>query len=83
MTRLVDRLVQAGLAARTRGQSDGRVVMVTITKAGLELLGRIDRPLVELHREQLGHLTRAELKAINGLMVRARRREDDVGERCP
>lgn len=83
VTRLVDRLVMAGLAARARDQADGRVVMVKITRVGLELLGRIDRPLVELHKEQLGHMTRAELKAINALMVRARRREDDVGERCP
>lgn len=88
VTRLVDRLVDAGLAQRDRTSQDRRVVTVTITQAGLDLLAKIDRPLLDLHRGQLGHLSKAEMKALNGLLVKARSRPDGVGDaaarrRCP
>jgi DNA-binding MarR family transcriptional regulator len=86
VTRLVDRLVEAGLAERSRTESDRRVVLVRITKAGLDLLTKIDKPLAELHQRQLGHLSKAELAEINRLMVRARKggpAEGDVKKRCP
>jgi DNA-binding MarR family transcriptional regulator len=73
ITRLVDRLEAAGLVARRRTEEDRRVVLVTITAAGLELLARLDRPVLDLHRRQLGHLTRAELAELNRLLVKARR----------
>lgn len=34
---IVDRLAEAGLVRRTRGESDGRVVCVELTKAGSDL----------------------------------------------
>src|SRR5690349_19708554 len=73
ITRLVDRLEAAGLVARRRTEEDRRVVLVRITPAGLELLARLDRPVLDLHRRQLGHLTRAELAELNRLLVKARR----------
>jgi len=72
VTRLVDRLERAGLAQRRRCDKDRRVVHVKITTKGLEVLARLDRPTVELHRRQLGHLTRAELAELNRLLVKAR-----------
>jgi DNA-binding MarR family transcriptional regulator len=85
VTRLVDRLVEAGLAERSRTESDRRVVLVRITRAGTDLLGRIDKPLAELHKRQLGHLSRAELAEISRLLVRARKGGDegDIKKRCP
>jgi DNA-binding MarR family transcriptional regulator len=88
VTRLVDRLVDSGLAQRERTSHDRRVVTVSITRPGLDLLARIDRPLLDLHRSQLGHLTRAEIKALNALLVKARSRAEGpgdggVGRRCP
>lgn len=77
ITRLVDRLCAAGLVDRARIASDRRVVMVRITRAGQDLLGRIDRPILDLHREQLGHLSRSELKELNRLLCKARQRLDD------
>lgn len=74
VTRLVDRLVEAGLAERCRIEEDRRVVMVKITKAGLDLLARFDKPLRELHEQQLGHLSRKELEQLNQLLVKARQR---------
>lgn len=74
VTRLVDRLVEAGLAERDRRGEDRRVVRVRITRAGLSLLARLDRPVRDLHASQLGHLTRAELATLSALLVKARER---------
>ena len=75
ITRLVDRLEQADLVKRRRDGEDRRIVRVQITAAGLELLSRLDRPILELHTRQLGHLSRAELTELNRLLVTARRPE--------
>jgi DNA-binding MarR family transcriptional regulator len=80
VTRLVDRLVSAGLVARSRTAADRRVVIVKATKKALDLLAALDGPLVKLHREQLGHLTRAELAELNRLLVKAREATDGGAE---
>jgi DNA-binding MarR family transcriptional regulator len=72
ITRLVDRLLEAGLVERSRTPMDRRLVLTTITAAGLRLLAAIDDPLLRLQREQLGHLTRSELAELNRLLVKAR-----------
>ncbi len=75
ITRLVDRLVERGWAERSRTQGDRRVVMVCATKAGLDLLAKIDRPLRKLHEDQLGHMSKAELATMSTLLVKARGRD--------
>lgn len=72
VTRLIDRLVKAELVDRIRGEADRRVVLARITTKGLALLRKIDGPVLELHGQTLGHLTRAELKQLNDLLQRAR-----------
>jgi DNA-binding MarR family transcriptional regulator len=73
ITRLVDRLEEAGLVERSRTAADRRVVLVRITRPGLEVLARLDRPVLELHRRQLAHLSRSELEELNRLLVKVRR----------
>jgi DNA-binding MarR family transcriptional regulator len=75
MTRLIDRLLAAGLVERHRIETDRRVVLVRISPAGLKLLARLDKPVVELHKQQLGHLTRKELQELNRLLLKARARD--------
>jgi len=75
ITRLVDRLEESGWVARQRDADDRRVVRVQITAAGLELLSRLDRPVLELHHRQMGHLSRSELRELNRLLVKVRRPE--------
>lgn len=75
ITRLVDRLERAALARRERCDKDRRAVFVRITPAGLKLLARIDEPLLELHAQQLGHMTRKQLDALSELLALARRPE--------
>jgi DNA-binding MarR family transcriptional regulator len=72
VTRLVDRLEQAGLAERKRTEADRRVVLVRITAAGRKLLAGLDAPVLAMHKQVLGHLSRAELEQINRLMEKAR-----------
>ncbi len=74
VTRLVDRLEAAGLVERARTSQDRRVVLVKITPKGLGLLAGLDQPVTDLHREQLGHLTRRELADLSRLLVKARQR---------
>ena len=51
------------------------MVLVKVTPAGLELLARLDQPVLNLHKHLLGGLTRAELAELNRLLVKARQAE--------
>ena len=72
VTRLLDRLEEDRLVERVRSDEDRRVVRITITEAGLDFLKRLDEPMRRIHRESLGHLTRAEISELNRLLVKAR-----------
>jgi DNA-binding MarR family transcriptional regulator len=68
ITRLLDRLEKRGLISRTRESRDRRMVMARITPQGLKLLGRLDEPVQETHRKQLGHLGRERLRTLTELL---------------
>ena len=72
ITRLLDRLEKRGLVSRCRETKDRRMVLTRITDKGLELLARLDEPVQEAHRAQLGHLGREGLQALVDLVRRAR-----------
>jgi DNA-binding MarR family transcriptional regulator len=62
VTRLVDRLERRRLVRRDRQGDDRRVVRVRIRPTGRDLLAGLDRPVLELHRRQLGHLGERRLR---------------------
>jgi DNA-binding MarR family transcriptional regulator len=68
ITRLLDRLEKRGLISRSRETKDRRMVMTRIAPEGLKLLARLDEPVQEVHREQLGHLGRERLRALTELL---------------
>jgi DNA-binding MarR family transcriptional regulator len=72
ITRLLDRLEARTLISRSRETKDRRTVVTRITPEGLKLLDRLDEPVQELHRRQLGHLGRTRLKALCDLLRCAR-----------
>ena len=72
ITRIFDRLVRGGFAERTRGEEDRRVVWVDLTSEGREILKKFDRPLMALHRKQLGHLGIRKLRSLRDLLEEAR-----------
>jgi hypothetical protein len=43
-------------------------VRARIAPDGLNLLARLDQPIQEAHRKQLGHLGREQLKALSDLL---------------
>jgi DNA-binding MarR family transcriptional regulator len=68
ITRLLDRVEKRGLISRCRETKDRRMVMARITPEGLKLLARLDRPVAEGHRKQLGHMGRERLRALSELL---------------
>lgn len=68
MTRLLDRLEKRGLVNRVRCPNDRRVVRTRINPEGLDLLQRMDEPMRELHRRQLGHLGKGRLQELIALL---------------
>lgn len=72
ITGLIDRLEKQGLVVRRRSRHDRRVVFVAITKKARGVLKRIDKPLMRLHANLLGHLSRKELHDLSRLLEKAR-----------
>jgi DNA-binding MarR family transcriptional regulator len=72
ITRLLDRLEKRGLISRCRENKDRRMVMARITADGLKLLGRLDEPVEEAHRRQLGHMGKDRLRTLADLLEDAR-----------
>src|SRR3989440_5514940 len=72
ITRLLDRLEKRDLISRWRDAKDRRMVLTRITPEGLKLLARLDEPVQEAHRKQLGHLRRERLKQLSDLLLACR-----------
>jgi DNA-binding MarR family transcriptional regulator len=72
ITGLIDRLEQQGLVERERCTEDRRVVYVALTDKARKLLSELDEPVMELHRQLIGHLSAAELAELSRLLEKAR-----------
>ena len=72
ITGLIDRLEAMGLVSRERSTEDRRVVYVTITAKALDLLARLDGPVIDMHTALMGHLSQSELRQLIGLLEKAR-----------
>jgi DNA-binding MarR family transcriptional regulator len=76
ITRLLDRLEKRRLISRHRGEKDRRVVLTRITTGGIELLGKLDRPVGDTHRRLLGHLGAEQLQTLRELLQICRRQAE-------
>ena len=72
ITRLLDRLEKRSLILRRREAKDRRVVMARITPDGMKLLARLDEPVQEIQRRQLGHMGKERLRELTDLLSAAR-----------
>jgi len=72
VTRLINRLMKAGLVDRERAEHDRRVVEVWVTARGLELLAKMDPIAGELEIELMQGLSPDELQSLVGLLERLR-----------
>jgi DNA-binding MarR family transcriptional regulator len=62
MTRLLDRMEKRELIRRERQSDDRRVVKTRITEQGLEVLKKLDSPVLDLHRKQFRSIGSGRLK---------------------
>ncbi|AMY10004.1 putative HTH-type transcriptional regulator YusO [Luteitalea pratensis] len=73
VTRLLDRLEETGLIARTRGGEDRRYVSTTITPKGLETLAAIDEVIPPFLEQHMGALDAEQLQSLTSLLSILRR----------
>jgi DNA-binding MarR family transcriptional regulator len=76
VTRLLDRLEARGLVARSRDVRDRRVITARITDGGAAVLETIDPHVARLLADELAHLGRERLTALNALLEDARDARD-------
>jgi DNA-binding MarR family transcriptional regulator len=72
ITGLIDRLERGGFVARRRCTEDRRVIFVEITAKGRDVLGRLDKPLLDLHEQLMGHLSEKDLRELIRLLETVR-----------
>jgi len=77
ITRMLDKLQRRGLVTRDRPAENRRVVRVSITEAGLDLLRQLAEPVRDCHRRQLGHLTTEQQRELIDLLNAARQPHED------
>lgn len=77
VTRLVDRLENAGLVSRSRAESDRRIVLVCITTKGERVLAEVEPMLRSLFQRLLGHLDDSEMLTLTDLLSRVLRNGED------
>src|SRR6266404_5744059 len=65
ITRLLDRLEKRQLISRCRETKDRRMVVARITSEGYALLARLDEPVQDTHRQQLGHVSEKRLRELS------------------
>lgn len=71
-TRLVDKLIDKGLAVRVICQENRRKVEISITDKGLALLSQIDIPMDRLNEHAVDRLTEKELNTFNDMLEKIR-----------
>jgi MarR family transcriptional regulator, organic hydroperoxide resistance regulator len=72
VTRLLDRMEARGLVSRSRDSKDRRVITVRVTEAALAILKQLDQKMLDLHKQQIGHLGERRLKTLVSLLETAR-----------
>lgn len=72
VTRLLDRLEDAGHVVRARDAADRRLVTARLTPAGRQLVDALDAVVTAFERDTLGTLGARDLRALIALLDRAR-----------
>lgn len=78
ITRMLDRLEKRGLILRTRLPENRRVVEVFITEAGRQLLNDMSAAVLDMHDQQLGHLSSHQQQQLIRLLKAARKPHEDT-----
>ncbi len=78
MTRMLDKLAERNWVHRQRSDANRRVVEVSITAAGRDLLKQLASEVRRCGRDQLGHMAPSELKQLVTLLKAARRPHEEA-----
>jgi DNA-binding MarR family transcriptional regulator len=65
VTRLIDRLERRGFVERTRVAADRRLSMARITKAGIDLLRKVDPHVHEIQRQLASRVPVRDLRELS------------------
>jgi DNA-binding MarR family transcriptional regulator len=74
VTRLLDKMEEAGLVWRERSTSDRRCVPTVLTEKGRALVNELDEPVAAMQHEQFGHLTPGQLHSLVETLTQIRAR---------
>ncbi len=72
VTRLLDRMEDAGLIVRERGSEDRRFVSTRLTPQGLALVNKLDAEIAEMQNRYVGHLNDKQMRTLLGLLEELR-----------
>ena len=72
VTRLLDRMEEAGLVSRHRDTADRRLVTTQLTTRGRELVDALDGPVAAEHERLFGRLTDEQLQMLVLLLTQVR-----------
>jgi len=72
VTRLLDRMEEAGLVTRSRDGDDRRLVTTRITARGRRVVDDLDAEVTREHRRRLGHLGGDRLRQLSALLTEVR-----------
>jgi len=72
VSRIIDRLIDLGYVKRRRQRNDRRVVIVTITQKGNDLLAKMDAPVDKEVITALSHVDEDDLKELAALLDKVR-----------
>lgn len=72
VSRLLDRMETARLVSRVRSTEDRRLVNTTLTANGRQIVDGLDKQVAAAQEEQLGHMTKPQLRALVDLLSIAR-----------
>lgn len=64
VTRLLDKMEEAGLVKRERSATDRRCVPTVLTPEGRALVDQLDQPVAALQHQRLGHLSPGQLHTL-------------------
>jgi DNA-binding MarR family transcriptional regulator len=70
--RIVDRMEKAGWVQRNRATEDRRMVMASLTPAGLKLLEELDEPVAKLVGDFFGAMPQDDMRQLIELLTAAR-----------
>lgn len=72
VTRLLDRMEEAGLVTRARSAEDKRMVRTRITPRGRRLVDDLEGPVAAEHFRRLGSIDRAQLRSLIAVLTSIR-----------